>query len=181
MQISKVWSVMTGKIVTILAFSSHAVLLFVSVVLTSCIAKSDMAFLWKMTRWSHWSCVFFLLFFYEVLSHLDIFCSVLSQTELSDAIAILVAGNDRTQALISQMEDICRTIKVRKNLYSKPQQLWYCVKGLGDILNIHNIFIIFTYCIKQFEPGLPQWLSSYNDGSSDLPFLAISGQIHRLN
>ncbi|KTF90291.1 hypothetical protein cypCar_00008590 [Cyprinus carpio] len=36
------------------------------------------------------------------------------KTELSDAIAILVAGNDRTQALISQMEDICRTVKVRK-------------------------------------------------------------------
>ncbi|XP_073672787.1 tripartite motif-containing protein 54 [Garra rufa] len=33
------------------------------------------------------------------------------KTELSDAIAILVAGNDRTQALISQMEDICRTVK----------------------------------------------------------------------
>ncbi|KAL1253960.1 hypothetical protein QQF64_016189 [Cirrhinus molitorella] len=33
------------------------------------------------------------------------------KTELSDAIAILVAGNDRTQALISQMEDICKTVK----------------------------------------------------------------------
>ncbi|KAL6485934.1 hypothetical protein MHYP_G00053260 [Metynnis hypsauchen] len=33
------------------------------------------------------------------------------KTELSDGIAILVAGNDRVQALISQMEDICRTIE----------------------------------------------------------------------
>ncbi|XP_028822452.1 tripartite motif-containing protein 54-like isoform X1 [Denticeps clupeoides] len=33
------------------------------------------------------------------------------KTELSDGIAVLVAGNDRTQALISQMEDICRTIE----------------------------------------------------------------------
>lgn len=33
------------------------------------------------------------------------------KTELSDAIAILVAGNDRVQALISQMEDICRNVK----------------------------------------------------------------------
>lgn len=33
------------------------------------------------------------------------------KTELSDAIAILVAGNDRVQALISQMDDICRTVK----------------------------------------------------------------------
>ncbi|XP_012674733.1 tripartite motif-containing protein 54 [Clupea harengus] len=33
------------------------------------------------------------------------------KTELSDGIAILVAGNDRMQAIISQMEDICRTIE----------------------------------------------------------------------
>ncbi|XP_078145860.1 tripartite motif-containing protein 54 [Centroberyx gerrardi] len=31
------------------------------------------------------------------------------KTELSDGIAILVASNDHTQALISQMEEICRT------------------------------------------------------------------------
>ncbi|KAG5277097.1 hypothetical protein AALO_G00113500 [Alosa alosa] len=35
------------------------------------------------------------------------------KTELSDGIAILVAGNDRMQAIISQMEDICRNIEVR--------------------------------------------------------------------
>lgn len=33
------------------------------------------------------------------------------KTELNDAIAILMAGNDKIQALISQMEDICRTVK----------------------------------------------------------------------
>ncbi|KAJ8377770.1 hypothetical protein AAFF_G00253860 [Aldrovandia affinis] len=33
------------------------------------------------------------------------------KTELSDGIAMLVAGNDRIQALISQLEDICRTIE----------------------------------------------------------------------
>ncbi|XP_051951354.1 tripartite motif-containing protein 54 isoform X2 [Xyrauchen texanus] len=33
------------------------------------------------------------------------------KTELSDAISILVAGNDRIQALISQMENICRTVE----------------------------------------------------------------------
>lgn len=59
---SAVWSVMTGNILTISVFSSHVVLLFVSVVLTSCIAKSDMAFLWKMTRWAHWSFVFSFFF-----------------------------------------------------------------------------------------------------------------------
>ncbi|XP_035276913.1 tripartite motif-containing protein 54 [Anguilla anguilla] len=33
------------------------------------------------------------------------------KTELSDGIAMLVAGNDRIQALISQLEEICRTIE----------------------------------------------------------------------
>lgn len=35
-----------------------------------------------------------------------------SQSELSDGIAMLVAGNDRIQAIITQMEEICRTIEV---------------------------------------------------------------------
>lgn len=34
------------------------------------------------------------------------------QSELSDGIAMLVAGNDRIQAIITQMEEICRTIEV---------------------------------------------------------------------
>ncbi|XP_048793099.1 tripartite motif-containing protein 54 isoform X1 [Lagopus muta] len=33
------------------------------------------------------------------------------QSELSDGIAMLVAGNDRIQAIITQMEEICRTIE----------------------------------------------------------------------
>ncbi|XP_059355271.1 tripartite motif-containing protein 54-like [Carassius carassius] len=41
------------------------------------------------------------------------------KTELSDAIAILVAGNDRSQALISQIEDICRTVKNAKEVFQK--------------------------------------------------------------
>lgn len=35
------------------------------------------------------------------------------QTELSDGIAVLVASNDHIQAVISQMEEICRTTEVR--------------------------------------------------------------------
>lgn len=35
-----------------------------------------------------------------------------SQSELSDGIAMLVAGNDRIQAIITQMEEICHTIEV---------------------------------------------------------------------
>lgn len=34
------------------------------------------------------------------------------QGELSDGIAMLVAGNDRIQAIITQMEEICKTIEV---------------------------------------------------------------------
>ncbi|KTG47172.1 hypothetical protein cypCar_00003178 [Cyprinus carpio] len=60
------------------------------------------------------------------------------KTELSDAIAILVAGNDRTQALISQMEDIGRTIKVRKKWYRK------CVTGrsVTSLINLMNCTIL---------------------------------------
>lgn len=38
------------------------------------------------------------------------------QSELSDGIAMLVAGNDRIQAIITQMEEICRTIEVGPGL-----------------------------------------------------------------
>lgn len=34
------------------------------------------------------------------------------QSELSDGIAMLVAGNDRVQAVITQMEEVCQTIEV---------------------------------------------------------------------
>ncbi|KAK1805434.1 hypothetical protein P4O66_019752 [Electrophorus voltai] len=43
------------------------------------------------------------------------------KTELGDGIAILVAGNDRVQAVISQMEDVCRTIE--ENGQRQKQQL----------------------------------------------------------
>lgn len=35
------------------------------------------------------------------------------QTELSNCISMLVAGNDRVQTIISQLEDSCRVTKVR--------------------------------------------------------------------
>lgn len=34
------------------------------------------------------------------------------QSELSDGIAMLVAGNDRVQAVSTQMEEVCQTIEV---------------------------------------------------------------------
>lgn len=35
------------------------------------------------------------------------------QSELSDGVAMLVAGNDRIQAIVTQMEEICKAIEVR--------------------------------------------------------------------
>lgn len=43
-------------------------------------------------------------------------CSYFSQTELSDGIAMLVAGNDRIQAIITQLEEICKTIEVSNHI-----------------------------------------------------------------
>lgn len=34
------------------------------------------------------------------------------QSDLSDGIAMLVAGNDRIQAIITQMEEICKSVEV---------------------------------------------------------------------
>ncbi|NXJ86079.1 TRI54 protein, partial [Trogon melanurus] len=41
------------------------------------------------------------------------------KSELSDGIAMLVAGNDRIQAIITQMEEICHTIEVRAEDYPR--------------------------------------------------------------
>ncbi|XP_041950269.1 tripartite motif-containing protein 54 [Alosa sapidissima] len=54
------------------------------------------------------------------------------KTELSDGIAILVAGNDRMQAIISQMEDICRNIE--ENGRRQKQTLCDQFDGLYTIL-----------------------------------------------
>ncbi|XP_030627589.1 tripartite motif-containing protein 54 [Chanos chanos] len=55
------------------------------------------------------------------------------KTELSDGIAILVAGNDRIQALISQMEDICRNIE--ENGRRQKNQLCEKFEVLSTILD----------------------------------------------
>ncbi|KAM4632884.1 tripartite motif-containing protein 54 [Polymixia lowei] len=54
------------------------------------------------------------------------------KTELSDGIAVLVASNDRIQALISQMEDICRNIE--ENGHRQREQLANCFDSLVAIL-----------------------------------------------
>ncbi|XP_051510324.1 tripartite motif-containing protein 54-like [Myxocyprinus asiaticus] len=57
-------------------------------------------------------------------------------TELSDAISILVAGNDRIQALVSQMEDICRTVK--ENSRRQMQHIYAKFDELYGILEEHK-------------------------------------------
>ncbi|CDQ67714.1 unnamed protein product [Oncorhynchus mykiss] len=54
------------------------------------------------------------------------------KTELSDGIAILVAGNDRIQALLSQMEETCRSIQ--ENGRRQKQSLCDKFDGLYAIL-----------------------------------------------
>ncbi|XP_068792520.1 tripartite motif-containing protein 54 isoform X1 [Struthio camelus] len=54
------------------------------------------------------------------------------QSELSDGIAMLVAGNDRIQAIITQMEEICRTIE--DNGRRQKQQLGLRFDALYSIL-----------------------------------------------
>nr|XP_029487296.1 tripartite motif-containing protein 54-like isoform X1 [Oncorhynchus nerka] len=54
------------------------------------------------------------------------------KTELSDGIAILVAGNDRIQALLSQMEETCRSIQ--ENGRHQKQSLCDKFDGLYAIL-----------------------------------------------
>ncbi|XP_010012294.1 PREDICTED: tripartite motif-containing protein 54-like, partial [Nestor notabilis] len=44
------------------------------------------------------------------------------KSELSDGIAMLVAGNDRIQAIITQMEEICRTIEASSKLVESAIQ-----------------------------------------------------------
>ncbi|KAM6433918.1 tripartite motif-containing protein 54 isoform 1-T1 [Rhynochetos jubatus] len=54
------------------------------------------------------------------------------QSELSDGIAMLVAGNDRVQAIVTQMEEICRTIE--ENGRRQKQQVGLRFDALSGIL-----------------------------------------------
>lgn len=48
--------------------------------------------------------------------------SVPHQTELNNCISMLVAGNDRIQTIISQLEDSCQSTEVRKGGKGAPQK-----------------------------------------------------------
>ena len=47
-----------------------------------------------------------------------------AQTELNNCISMLVAGNDRIQTIISQLEDSCRSTEVRKGGEKEPSETW---------------------------------------------------------
>ncbi|XP_031717462.1 tripartite motif-containing protein 54 [Anarrhichthys ocellatus] len=55
------------------------------------------------------------------------------KTELSDGIAILVASNDHVQAVITQMEEICRTVE--ENSQRRREQLADRLDGLVAVLD----------------------------------------------
>lgn len=69
------------------------------------------------------------------------FCpSVPAQTELNNCISMLVAGNDRIQTIISQLEDSCRSTEVRKGgkgalqnpgVKPQPKNIWDGREGAG--------------------------------------------------
>lgn len=57
------------------------------------------------------------------------------QSELSDGIAMLVAGNDRVQAVITQMEEVCQTIEVSLGLEGGKflgSERWVTSSGKGS-------------------------------------------------
>lgn len=53
---------------------------------------------------------------------LKLLLSVPLQTELNNCISMLVAGNDRIQTIISQLEDSCQSTEVRKGGKGAPQK-----------------------------------------------------------
>ncbi|KAM6964929.1 tripartite motif-containing protein 54 [Aplochiton taeniatus] len=71
------------------------------------------------------------------------------KTELSDGIAILVASNDRIQALISQMEEICRTVE--ENGRRQKQLLCDGFNGLYAILEEKKMELVGIVAQQQDE------------------------------
>ncbi|XP_005999292.1 tripartite motif-containing protein 54 [Latimeria chalumnae] len=71
------------------------------------------------------------------------------KSELSDGIAMLVAGNDRIQAIISQMEDICRTIE--ENSREQKQRLCERFDSLYSILEERKKELLLSISREQEE------------------------------
>ncbi|XP_039604940.1 tripartite motif-containing protein 54 isoform X2 [Polypterus senegalus] len=71
------------------------------------------------------------------------------KSELSDGIAVLVAGNDRIQAMITQLEDICKTIE--DNARRQKQQLCEKFDSLYSILEEKKKELLLSITHEQEE------------------------------
>uniref|UniRef100_A0A8B9VJ77 RING-type E3 ubiquitin transferase n=1 Tax=Anas zonorhyncha TaxID=75864 RepID=A0A8B9VJ77_9AVES len=98
------------------------------------------------------------------------------QSELSDGIAMLVAGNDRIQAIITQMEEICRTIE--ENGRRQKQHLGLRFDSLYSILEERKKELLQSIAREQEEKvqrvrGLIRQYGDHLEASSKLVETAI--------
>uniref|UniRef100_W5MBE0 Tripartite motif-containing protein 54 n=1 Tax=Lepisosteus oculatus TaxID=7918 RepID=W5MBE0_LEPOC len=103
-------------------------------------------------------------------------CILPWQTELSDGIATLVAGNDRVQAIMNQLEDTCRTIE--ENSQRQKQSLSEHFDMLYAILEERKGEMLLKISQEQEEKmsyvrSLIQQYKEQLDGSSKLVETAI--------
>ncbi|XP_064911517.1 tripartite motif-containing protein 54 isoform X3 [Columba livia] len=99
-----------------------------------------------------------------------------SQSELSDGIAMLVAGNDRIQAIITQMEEICHTIE--ENGRRQKQHLGLRFDSLYSILEERKKELLQSIAREQEEKvqhvrGLIRQYGDHLEASSKLVESAI--------
>ncbi|KAI6059757.1 Tripartite motif-containing protein 54 [Aix galericulata] len=98
------------------------------------------------------------------------------KSELSDGIAMLVAGNDRIQAIITQMEEICRTIE--ENGRRQKQHLGLRFDSLYSILEERKKELLQSIAREQEEKvqcvrGLIRQYGDHLEASSKLVETAI--------
>ncbi|XP_033859359.2 tripartite motif-containing protein 54-like isoform X1 [Acipenser ruthenus] len=93
------------------------------------------------------------------------------KTELSDGIAVLVAGNDRIQAMISQLEGICKTIE--DNGQRQKQHLCEKFDALYSVLEERKKELLLCITREQDEKlghvrALSRQYGDYLEGASKL-------------
>ncbi|XP_074438439.1 tripartite motif-containing protein 54 isoform X1 [Larus michahellis] len=103
-------------------------------------------------------------------------CPPPAQSELSDGIAMLVAGNDRIQAIITQMEEICHTIE--ENGRRQKQHLGLRFDSLYGILEERKKELLQSIAREQEEKvqrvrGLIRQYGDHLEASSKLVESAI--------
>uniref|UniRef100_M3YDX3 RING-type domain-containing protein n=1 Tax=Mustela putorius furo TaxID=9669 RepID=M3YDX3_MUSPF len=98
------------------------------------------------------------------------------QSELSDGIAMLVAGNDRVQAVITQMEEVCQTIE--DNSRRQKQLLNQRFEALCSVLEERKAELLQALAREQEEKllrvrGLIRQYGDHLEASSKLVESAI--------